>query len=443
MLTNPYRLLASFAAVAAFCVGALAGQPALSVRPVSLDVADRSDATPWVAAEGSFVAVAWGASTAGNTDVFLAVSRDGGATFGPPVQVNTVPGEARLGGELPPRVALRPRPGASSPEIAVLWTSRGETTQIKTAKSRDGGKTFEAPVTLQTPGAAGDRGWPSMVFDQQSTVHAIWLDHRGLAADRAAGGHADHKSGAVHDGVAMAQKSGLHYASVKATRTSDRELAKGVCYCCKTALAVAPNGTLFAAWRHVYPGNLRDMAFTLSRDGGRTFSAPSRVSQDGWSINGCPDDGPAIATDAKGTAHIVWPTVVDGPTPEGALFYSSTRDGVRFTPRVRIPTLGGPRPTHPQIVIDKRGRTFIAWDETNSGRRVAAIRELKLQPNRAATFGEIVRLSPDGAAMYPVLAATDKGLVAVWATGGDPSRVEARPLPMSQRPSSASNRGER
>ena len=77
-----------------------------SARSVSLDVPDRADANPWVAAEGSFVAVAWGARGSGKTDVFLAVSRDGGSTFGSPVQVNAIAGEARLGGELPPRVAL-------------------------------------------------------------------------------------------------------------------------------------------------------------------------------------------------------------------------------------------------------------------------------------------------------------------------------------------------
>ena len=440
MLSNPSRSLVGSIALAAVCVAAPTGQPATSPGPVSLDVPGRSDATPWIAANGSFVAVAWGATAAGKSDVFLAVSRDAGGTFGPPVQVNRVQGEARLGGELPPRVALSARPGSATPEIAVLWTARGDATEIKTARSRDGGKTFDAPVTLQTRGAAGDRGWPSAVFDQRSTVHAIWLDHRGLAAERAAAGHAGHQAGAAHDGVAMAQKSGLYYAAAGGARPRDRELAKGVCYCCKTALTVAPDGTLFAAWRHVYPGNLRDMAMTVSRDGGRTFSAPVRVSEDRWSINGCPDDGPALASDAKGTVHMVWPTVVDGPTPEGALFYASTRDGARFTTRVRVPTLGGPRPSHPQIVIDASGRTFVAWDETNSGRRVAAVRELKLQPNRPATFGEIVRLSPDGAAVYPVLAATGKGLVAVWSTGGDVSRVETRILPTSPSPSTGGPR---
>jgi hypothetical protein len=66
------------------------------------------------------------------------------------------------------------------------------------------------------------------------------------------------------------------------------------------------------------------MALTVSRDGGRTFSEPARVSEDRWAINGCPDDGPALAVDKTGVAHLVWPTVIDGPQPEGGIFYATT-----------------------------------------------------------------------------------------------------------------------
>ena len=407
-------------------------QPAASASsPISLDVPGRTDATPSVAASGSFVAVAWGASAGGKTDVFLAVSRDGGSTFGSPVQVNPLVGEARLGGELPPRVALVARRGVPVPEIVVLWTARSDTTAIKLVRSRDGGKTFSAPSTLQSSSPAGDRGWPALALDPTAKAHAIWLDHRGLAANRATGtGQAAHQAGGQHDGVAMAQKSGLYYASATTKPMPERLLTNGVCYCCKTALAAGPNGSLYAAWRHVYPGNLRDMAFAMSRDGGRSFSAPVRVSEDGWAINGCPDDGPAIAVDTRGAVHLVWPTVIDGPTPEGALFYASTRDGRRFTPRIRIPTLGGPKPSHPQIVIDRAGGIFVAWDETLNGARVSAVRDLRPQSDRAPAFGEAMMLSPNGPSVYPVLAATDKGLVAVWSTGGDTSRIEVRTLPM-------------
>lgn len=398
-----------------------------SSNAVSLAVEGRSNTTPSVASDGSFVAVAWGATSAGKTDVFVAVSRDGGQTFGPPVQANVVAGEARLGGEFPPRVSLASTRGSADPEIAVVWTARGDTTQIKTTRSRDGGKTFESPVTLQASGAPGGRGWPALALDKHGTAHAIWLDHRGLAAGHVGGGsHAGHQSGGESDGAARAQKSGLYYTATKGSPSSERELAKGVCYCCKTALAVGSDGSVYAAWRHVYPGNLRDMAFTVSRDAGRSFSEPVRVSEDGWVISGCPDDGPAMAVDTHGTVHLVWPTVVGGSNPEGALFYASTKDGRTFTKRTRIPTLGSLKPSHPQIVVDGSGRIAVAWDELIDGQRVAAVRALSVNADRTIGFGSIVPVSPDGPAMYPVLAASGTDIVAVWTTGGEPSVVQAR-----------------
>ena len=87
-----------------------------------------------------------------------------------------------------------------------------------------------------------------------------------------AASHHDHKRAGKPDGVAMAQKSKLFVASLDGT-LAPRALTGGVCYCCKTA-AAATGDAIYAAWRHVYPGNLRDMAFTMSRDGGR--SSPRR-----------------------------------------------------------------------------------------------------------------------------------------------------------------------
>jgi len=397
-----------------------ARQAAVLVDGTTLGVPGRSNSTPWVAAEGSFVVVAWGAAAAADsrTDVFVAVSRDGGRTFDAPVQVNKQPGEARLGGELPPRVALTRAAGSSPPEITALWTARGDAITIRTARSRDGGRTFDDAVVLQRPNALGDRGWPSLAVDVRGRPHAIWLDHRGLSVEPGSdSAHAAHRSAAARDGVAMAQKSGLYYTAAGSTPSSERQLTPGVCYCCKTALVAGRNGALAAAWRHVYPGNRRDIAFIISNDGGRTFAAPIEVSRDQWEIDGCPDDGPAMAVDAAGTIHIVWPTVIGGAEPRGAIFYSSTRDGRRFAPRVEIPTLGGPRPTHPQIAIDASGRVAVAWDEVAEGRRVAVVRELKRERNGVVFAGAPTVLSARGSAVYPVLAALPTGLIAVWTEG--------------------------
>ena len=64
-----------------------------------------------------------------------------------------------------------------------------------------------------------------------------------------------------------------------------------------------------------------------------------------------------------------------------------------------------------------------------NGRNIAAVREVKAHPDGSATFGDIITLSATAPASYPVLAATDKGLIAVWTTGaGEESRVDVRTI---------------
>lgn len=351
------------ALVVAWCVWVLAGRGADSSVRFAID--GHANAFPWIAALGDDVAVAWGATKDGKADVYVAVSRDGGRTFMAPVRVNDRPGTVRLGGELPPRVALTPMPrrtgdAARFPQVTVVWGEKESKTEIRLARSTDGGKTFGASTRISKGDVDGDRAWHAVTLDANGTAHVIWLDHR-----------APHPSTSLGAGAMdMSQFSSLFYAS--GAEASEREITKGVCYCCKTALAVSANGTLYSVWRHVYPGNIRDIAFTLSRDGGRTFTAPVRISEDNWQLAGCPDDGPALAAASDGAIHLVWPTVVaSNSTPYGALFYSWSKDGRTFSQRVLVPTLGSLKPSHPQIVVTAKG-LIVAWDEGILGVRQAA-----------------------------------------------------------------------
>ena len=115
-----------------------------------------------------------------------------------------------------------------------------------------------------------------MTMDAHGDVVVAWLDHRDLVSQPAH--QMDASMHGTHDGAAMAEHSALYIARVTADGVQpEQRVTTGVCYCCKTAVAAAQDGALVTAWRHVYPGNLRDIAFSRAADG-RTFSAPVRVS---------------------------------------------------------------------------------------------------------------------------------------------------------------------
>lgn len=403
-----------------------AGVAAPAGRSAELAVSGRANVYPSVAASGRFVAVVWGATVkSGPADVYAAVSRDAGRTFETPTLVSDAASRANLAAEQPPRVALVPRAG-QDPSIVVVWTSRGAAgTRLVAARSDDGGRSYGAPKPVPGGEARGNRGWQSVATDSRGRVVAVWLDHRELAAAGSGTGaaappaheHTPRGPADSSDGVARAQLSKLFFGTLDGS-ASPRALTGGVCYCCKTAVAAGANGAIHAAWRHVYPGNIRDIAFAMSRDGGRTFAAPVRISEDNWAIDGCPENGPAVGVDASGRIHVVWPTLVAGAVPAAeptlALFHATSRDGRQFTRRQQIPTEGMPQ--HVQITFAADDAPVAVWEEEQPGVRRIALGRGIVEGGGAVRF---VRQVVSGAspAVTPAVAAAAGGLVVVWTNG--------------------------
>ena len=408
-------------------IALMAAAPSGDATQDAIDVAvkERSNSFASLAASGRFAVVAWGASTAdGAADVYVAASHDAGRAFGVPARVNRVAGEARLSGEQPPRVTLVPR-SAADPAIVVVWTATSAAgTGLVSARSDDGGKSFAAAIPVPGSDGSGNRGWESISTIPDGSVAALWLDHREASSGgsgTSTHAHTEHQhpaSGSEKtDGVARAQLSKLMFAKVGAAESA-RSLTGGVCYCCKTAMVTDAAGGIYAAWRHVYEGNVRDVAFTRSVDQGRTFAPPVRVSNDNWVLDGCPENGPAMTLDQANRIHIVWPTLIPGATPASeptlALFHAMSSDGRRFSTRQRITTEGVPR--HPQIVSGRRGELIIAWDEQARGTRRVAVARGTIDSGGRARF---VRQSIDDSmrAEYPVLAAVSDGMLVAWTSG--------------------------
>jgi len=366
----------------------------------TISVPGRGAATPTVAASGATVVVAFSAADAsGAADVFVAVSHDGAARFAPAVRVNDVAGAADVNGEQPPRIEL------ADGAIVVVWTAKAARgTRLMQARSVDDGRTFSPSTVVAGSDAPGNRGWESIAGPL-----VLWLDHRDLAK-----GDGAEATQHVHgSGGSMAERSKLYIGSLDGS-VAPHAITSSVCYCCKTAL-VSSQSTVYAAWRHVFPGSVRDIAFAVSRDGGRTFNAPVRVSDDRWVLQGCPENGPALAVDARQRAHVVWPTLTkeaSGADENLALFYAQSSDAKAFTPRTRIPTEGTPR--HPQVIVGRDGSLLVAWDESADGRKRVVAARATFDRSGAPAFARDVL----GEGTYPTIALSESPVVAWMASDG-------------------------
>ena len=407
----------------------LAPLPNRSLEPIPLiiSVPGRNNDAVSIASAANFVAVSWGASLAGAQDVFVATSRNSGATFSAPVRVNATIADARVGGEQPPHVVLVPRAG-KEPVIVVVWTAkRPEGGRLLTARSDDGGATFGATTVIPGADAAGDRGWESVTVDATGKVYVMWLDHRGLVAPVQHQPIQHQMSGAARgqampkpDPVEQAARSQLYIVSLDGS-TAPCAISNGVCYCCKTSVTTAADGSVYGVWRHVFAGDLRDIAFTSSHDKGRTFSTPLRVSEDHWEYDGCPDNGPSLAVDATNRVHVAWPSPADVKDARSmGLWYAMSSNGRTFSPRVRIPT--DANAGHLQILAERDGSVVVTWEEI-----AGPVRTLKVARGTPDASGRIAFriVGSPTAGKYPALAMTPTGALMAYTVQQNGSSVIA------------------
>ena len=300
----------------------------LPPQPVQISAPGIDAAEPAVASarDGSFY-VAWVNHDAKQADVMLARLNDAGAVQGSPVRVNRLAGAATAWRGDQPSVAVAPD-GA----VHVLWTARvdaGEKhgTDVYLSSSTDRGQSFATEVKVNDDKEPGAHGMHSLAVAGDGRIYAAWLDERNV--------HAPMPS-TKGEGHHMESNRDLYLAySTDGGRTfsANKKVASDACPCCKTALTVSPDGTLYAGWRQVLPGSFRHIAVAGSTDGGNKFSTPVIVSDDRWVLQGCPVSGPSLSVDrVSGNLKVVWYAAGEG-SAAGVYFAESKDKGHSFTPR--------------------------------------------------------------------------------------------------------------
>src|SRR5215208_6965891 len=279
--------------------GAAVSPPRAAVQ-ISSPGIDAAEPVMAAALDGSFY-VAWVNHELKQADVMLAQFTAGGEMRGSPVRVNRQPGVATAWRGDQPSLAVGP-----DGSVYVVWTARVESagkhgTDVFLSVSSDRGQSFASEVKINDDKALNDHGMHSLAVAKDGRIYVGWLDERNVNKL---------KPSMTGEGHHMESNRDLYLAySTDGGRTfsANRKVASDACPCCKTSLAVSVDGTLYAGWRQVLPGNYRHIAVASSTDGGTKFSAPVIVSDDRWMLQGCPVSGPSLSVDkASGLLKIVW-----------------------------------------------------------------------------------------------------------------------------------------
>jgi len=311
---------------------------------------------------------------------------------------------------------------AADRSLVAHWLERNPASRsaydVRLAVSGDSGRTWAAAGVPHRDGTATEHGFVSFFDDPRGGVGLVWLDGRGMA------GHGD--SHAAGGGAAMSLRASRVMPAAPPAQIGDETVVDArVCDCCPTGAARTNDGVI-VAYRDRTESEIRDIAVT--RFDGRAWSAPAIVHADGWQINGCPVNGPAIAardrhaavawyTQASGSAatHVAFSS--DGGRTFGApitLGDSSTlgrlamampdttgvlvasierlgddtalvvrhvgRDG-RVQPPIRVASVSPARATgFPRLAVDG-SRVIVAWTEVTAG-RASGVRLAELRPRR-------------------------------------------------------------
>jgi hypothetical protein len=421
------RELPALAALAAITLLFACDSGAPPVLGAAITIADAGATHPTVEIDGQrgIHYVAWVGVQNDEANVYVARSTDG-QTFERHVRVNDIPGDAAPHEQAPAQVGVAP-----DGTVFVVWQNnqnaegnRFPYSNLRLARSEDGGRTFEPAITINDDVTLGPSShtFHDMIVARNGTVYVSWIDGRArAAAEREMAASAPPGDAAVdeHAGHEMEK---MPPQEIRVARSTDSGRSFGPstvvaidpCPCCRTSLAITDDGAIILGWRGIFDGSIRDIVIARSTDGGTTFTAPALVHEDGWHIEGCPHAGPSIATTDDGLIHIAWYTGAEGEP--GVYHAVSTDDGVTFGDAQ--PLLSGDWVPISRVQLAAAGdRLLGVWDDVRTDPaqpRIAWIGREGVASDTLATGGT-----------FPVIAVDAGYVIAAWLEG---DKVRARTM---------------
>ena len=276
---------------------------------------------------------------------------------------------------------------------------------MRIARSTDGGRTWTEAFADGLDNTHSYTGFVSLL-PMSGPARAVYLSPpRPISHDPL-----DHRMTLSH--VAL-DASGAHVAH--------GVVDADTCSCCPTAVGLTAAGPI-AAYRDHEAGEIRDIAIVRVVNGAWTSPAP--VHRDGWKINGCPTNGPALGVDGARVA-VAWFTAA-GDVPRVKVAFSAD-SGATFDPPVQVDGAGSVG--RPAAIMLRDGSAVVAWlASSGAGTGDGELRLRRL--SRRGTVGPVVvagAASPGRLSGMPQIVQVGESLLVAWRS--DRLRTVMLPLP--------------
>lgn len=275
---------------------------------------------------------------------------------------------------------------------------------VHIARSTDGGKSWSKPVVPHRDGTKTEHGFVSMLPWSAGRVAAVWLDGRNFKEDS----HEDHES--------SASEMTLRFTTIDAKgQASDEALLDSrVCDCCQTSAAVTSEGAI-AVYRDRSEREIRDISIVRFFKG--RWTEPRTLNVDGWEIQGCPVNGPAVSADGNRVA-VAWFTAAK-ETPRVKVIFSNDA-GATFGQPIQVDeaTPVG----RVDVLLLKDGSALVSWLERTAKGGEVKIRRIRSDGSR----GQAITVAESSAARvsgFPRMTRAGDEIIFAWTDPATPARI--------------------
>ncbi|HJU88673.1 MAG TPA: hypothetical protein VJ672_04735 [Gemmatimonadaceae bacterium] len=276
---------------------------------------------------------------------------------------------------------------------------------VRVARSLDSGTTWTRGSVLHTDRSEAEHGFVALWPESDSVAGAAWLDGRRSAGPQA---------------TMMLMSAN----TTGDTSWSERSVDTRVCDCCQTAAALTARGPV-VVYRDRSTAEIRDIAILRRVDG--RWLEPKAVHDDGWHIEACPVNGPAVDASAERVA-VAWFTAARDTARVHVAFSSDA--GATFGAPIRIDD--GTPAGRVGIVLDAEGGAFVSWIERTGGENAEVrVRHVSV----TGSLSDPVAVATSSAARasgFPRMVRAGHALIFAWTAPGSPSTVRVARAKLDQ-----------